>query len=54
MAYEGHMETALSDLQAARSALIAAEGDKGGHREAAINLVNQAIGEVNAGIAYTP
>jgi hypothetical protein len=47
-----HMVNALSDLQAARGELVAAKDNKGGHRDAAINLVDQAISEVNAGIAY--
>jgi hypothetical protein len=47
-----HMQSALADLQAARSELVAALPDKGGHRVNALNLVNQAIGETKAGIAY--
>ncbi|HXQ09990.1 MAG TPA: hypothetical protein VN805_03220 [Caulobacteraceae bacterium] len=47
-----HMQNALGDLQAARSELQIAEADKGGHRVAAINLVNQAIYQVRQGIAY--
>ncbi len=52
MAYQGHMFNALHDLQAAQNQLNLAVADKGGHRDSAINLVNQAITEVNAGIAY--
>jgi hypothetical protein len=52
MAYQGHMEAALGDLQAAQEQLSVAKADKGGHRENAINLISQAIGEVKAGIAY--
>ncbi|HYP62601.1 MAG TPA: hypothetical protein VEQ16_01865 [Acidocella sp.] len=52
MAYQGHMWNALSDLQAAQNQLSLAVADKGGHRENAINLISQAIGEVKAGIAY--
>ena len=47
-----HMQGALAELQAARAELNAAVPDKGGHRVNALNLVNQAIGEVRAGIAY--
>ena len=47
-----HMQGALADLQAARGELVSALPDKGGHRVKALNLVNQAIGEVKAGIAY--
>ena len=46
------MVSALKDLNAARTQLAAAVADKGGHRDNAINLVNQAISQVQAGIAY--
>jgi hypothetical protein len=46
-----HMQNALGDLQAARGELNAATRDKGGHRTAAVNLVNQAIVQVEAGLA---
>ncbi|HEY3890178.1 MAG TPA: hypothetical protein VGL73_16500 [Caulobacteraceae bacterium] len=46
-----HMQNALGDLQAARGELNAALRDKGGHRTAAVNLVNQAIVQVQAGLA---
>ena len=51
MAYQGHMFNALHALENADAQLQAAKPDKGGHRVNAINLVNQAIAEVNAGIA---
>ncbi len=51
VAAQPHMYNALSALQNAKSELQVAEHNKGGHRANAINLVNQAIGEVNAGIA---
>jgi hypothetical protein len=47
-----HMQAALSELQSARGELIAAAGDKGGHRAAAIRLTDQAIGETKAGIGF--
>jgi hypothetical protein len=47
-----HMQNALSDLQAARGELQVALTDKGGHRVAALSLVNQAIAQVQQGIAY--
>ena len=47
-----HMQAALDELRAARSELEAALSDKGGHRARAIELVDEAIGEVQAGIAY--
>ena len=50
--FQPHMQNAIGDLQAARQELIIASPDKGGHREAAIQLVNEAIGQVRAGIRY--
>jgi hypothetical protein len=47
-----HMDAALALLQNARGELNQAEPNKGGHREKAIALVDQAIGEVRAGIAF--
>ena len=46
-----HMVNALGALQTAKSELQAAQANKGGHRLKAIDLVNQAIGEVQAGMA---
>jgi len=46
------MEAAREHLQHARGELDRAEPNKGGHRERAIELVDQAIGEVNAGIEF--
>ncbi len=51
MAVQGHMWNALHALQNADAQLEMAAADKGGHRVNAINLINQAIGEVQAGIA---
>jgi hypothetical protein len=50
-AQQPHMQNALGDLQSARSELQVAVPDKAGHRVAAIGLVNQAIGQVRAGMA---
>lgn len=47
-----NMENARSHLQNALGNLNAASADKGGFREQAIDLVRQAISEVNAGIEY--
>ena len=47
-----HMEAALDELRSARSELDAAMTDKGGHREKAIRLVDDAIAEVQAGIDF--
>ncbi len=47
-----HMTAARDQLRAARSELDAARADKGGHREQAIAIIDQALGEVQAGIDY--
>jgi hypothetical protein len=46
------MRAARADLNTAKQQLQRATPDKGGHRVKAISLVNQAIAQVNAGIAY--
>ena len=46
-----NMQAALGDLRAARASLERAVPDKAGHRVRAIGLVNQAITEVQAGMA---
>jgi hypothetical protein len=46
------MEAARADLQKAKSELQLATRDKGGHRAKAVDLVNRAIGQVNAGIQF--
>jgi hypothetical protein len=46
-----HMDAALGLLQQARAELQQALHNKGGHRVRAINLIDQTIREVNAGIA---
>ena len=46
-----NMQAALGDLRAARASLERAVPDKAGHRVRAIGLVNQAIAEVQAGMA---
>ena len=47
-----HMQAAMNHLTAARDELTAAEANKGGHRERAIELVNNAINEVQLGIDF--
>ena len=47
-----HMHAALHALRNAHQQLDTAEPDKGGHRVKAIQLVNQAISEVEAGIKF--
>jgi len=46
------MHNALEHLRQAKADLEAATADKGGHREAAMRLVNDAIAEVEKGIAF--
>jgi hypothetical protein len=50
-AAQPHMQNALAALQNARAELQVAEANKAGHRVNALRLVNEAIGEVQAGIA---
>ena len=47
-----HMTASLGMLQSARAELAAATPNKGGHREKALGLIDQAIGEICAGIAF--
>ena len=47
-----HMNESIAMLQSARGELAAATPNKGGHRERAMGLIDQAIGEVRAGIAF--
>jgi hypothetical protein len=49
-AFQEHMFNARNDLQQAVNELNQAEHDKGGHREAAVGLAQQAINQVNQGI----
>jgi len=51
-AAQPHMQAALAHLRNARSELQAAAADKGGHRERAIAIVNDAIAQVEEGIRY--
>jgi hypothetical protein len=46
------MTETVTLLQSARAELAAATPNKGGHRERALGLIDQAIGEVRAGIAF--
>jgi hypothetical protein len=47
-----HMAESIGLLQSARSELASATPNKGGHRERALGLIDQAIAEVRAGIAF--
>jgi hypothetical protein len=44
------MQAALGSLQAARAELVAARPNKGGHRDRAISLVDQAINQTELGM----
>lgn len=46
------MLNALNALRNARASLVLATPNKGGHRERAIQLVDQAITQTQAGINY--
>ena len=50
-AAQPHMEAVLNALLTAQSELKVAEHNKGGHRVKALELVNSAIAQVQAGIA---
>ena len=50
-AAQPHMVNALNALQAARAELVAAAPNKAGHREIAIQRVDEAINQVKLGIA---
>jgi hypothetical protein len=52
LAAQTHMDRALDYLQSARGELRDAEANKGGHREKAMKLVDDAIDEVREGIRY--
>ena len=47
-----HMSESIAFLQSARGELQAATPNKGGHRERGLALIDQAIAEVRAGIAF--
>ena len=47
-----HMQAALEHLREAKGELVRADVDKGGHRARAIVLVNDAIAQVEKGIAF--
>ncbi|MEA2164372.1 MAG: hypothetical protein QOK37_2499 [Thermoanaerobaculia bacterium] len=46
------MQAALEHLRAAKGELQRSDRDKGGHRERALRLTNDAIAEVERGIKY--
>ncbi|HEY0219543.1 MAG TPA: hypothetical protein VGC26_07245 [Afipia sp.] len=52
LAYQGNMERALAALYSALGSLRESTPDKGGHRVRAMNLIQQAINETQAGIEF--
>ena len=52
LAEQGNMERAIAELRTALHSLREATPDKGGHKAKAVNLIEQAIGEVQAGIDF--
>lgn len=48
-----HMAATITILQSAHAELARATPNKGGHRARALALINQAIGEVRAGMAFS-
>jgi hypothetical protein len=53
LAGQPKMEAALVSLRQARESLREANADKGGHRQKALDLIDAAIGQVQAGIEYS-
>lgn len=51
-AAQPQMQSALRHLRAAKADLNRATSDKGGHRAKALDLVNEAINEVERGVAF--
>jgi len=51
-AYQGNMERALSSLYSALASLREATPNKGGHKEQAVQLIQQAIDQVQQGINF--
>lgn len=51
-AAQKNMQNALDHLRQARESLQEAKGNKGGHRENAIDLVNKAIAQVEKGMEF--
>ena len=47
-----HMAETITILQSARAELVKATPNKGGHRERALGLIDQAIAEVRAGMDF--
>ena len=52
MADQPHMQNAKENLRLAREELRMAESNKGGHKERAVELINEAMDEVQQGIDF--
>ena len=52
LADQPNMQAALSALQNAKASLQRATDDKGGHKAKALDHINKAINQVEAGIKY--
>ncbi|QFY63395.1 hypothetical protein FZ934_24305 (plasmid) [Rhizobium grahamii] len=52
LADQGNMEAALRQLGSALNSLHRAPPNKGGHKERAVQLIEEAMGEVQAGIDF--
>jgi hypothetical protein len=52
LAGQPKMDEAMTSLRDARAALREATADKGGHRQKALDLIEAAMKEVQAGIDY--
>jgi hypothetical protein len=52
IAAQPHMAASIGMLRSARAELAAATPNKGGHRARGLALIDQAIGEVQAGMAF--
>jgi hypothetical protein len=52
IAAQPHMQASITLLENARSELAAATPNKGGHRERALALIDQAIAQVSEGITF--
>lgn len=50
--WQPNMAAAMTSLQSAKASLLAAKSDKGGHRVKALQLIDAAMAEVSAGIAF--
>jgi hypothetical protein len=52
VAKQEHMAEAMHHLEGAKQELQQADADKGGHRDKALELVNQAMEQVHAGMEF--